>query len=124
MASKKKIAKKDAARSNVQLAEVKDSPKPPPEAIAIMAKTEDLAGQYSNVAIFKHTSREFVADFLWRMDNTSLLVSRIIMSPQHAKAVQRALGQNIGNYEEKFGEIKEVDKTPAEGGTPNDRSKR
>lgn len=29
----------------------------------------------------------------------------IIMSPQHAKAIYNALGENLKKYEEKFGEI-------------------
>jgi hypothetical protein len=75
--------------------------------IEVHAKPEDLAGSYSNFAVFKHTNREFIADFVWRIDNTNLLVSRIITSPQQAKAILKALGKNIENYERTYGEIKE-----------------
>ncbi|NQT56644.1 MAG: DUF3467 domain-containing protein [Desulfobacteraceae bacterium] len=77
------------------------------EQIEVHAKPEDLAGGYSNFAIFKHSKREFIADFVWRMENTNILVSRIITSPQQAKAIHRALGQNIQNYEKTHGKIKE-----------------
>lgn len=77
------------------------------EKIEVTAKPEDLCGNYSNFAVFRHNKREFVADFVWRMDNTNLLVSRIITSPQHAKALHRALGKNLQNYEKQYGEITE-----------------
>ena len=77
------------------------------EQMEIHAKPEVAAGNYCNLAVFKHTKREFIVDFIWRVDNTSLLVSRIITSPQHAKAIHDALGKNIENYEKTYGDIKE-----------------
>lgn len=35
--------------------------------------------------------------------------SRVILAPLHAKRVLAALQQNITNYEQQFGEIKEVE---------------
>jgi hypothetical protein len=35
--------------------------------------------------------------------------SRVILAPLHAKRVLNALQQNIANYEQQFGEIKEVE---------------
>jgi hypothetical protein len=39
------------------------------------------------------------------------VVSRIIMSPIHAKMLQAALAQNINNYERQFGEIRMPQRT-------------
>jgi len=99
MATAKKKAPKKASRKLI--------PQPVQEKIEVTAKAEDLCGVYSNFTVFKHTKREFVADFVWRMDNTNMLVSRIITSPQHAKAIHKALGTNLENYEKQFGKIQE-----------------
>jgi|GEM_PF-2866593 len=106
MAVKKKVAKKLIKKVAKQVAKSHE-PEVAREQIEVHAKPEDLAGGYSNFAVFKHTKREFIADFVWRMDNTNLLVSRIITSPQQAKAIHRALGQNIHNYEKTHGKIQE-----------------
>lgn len=69
---------------------------------------KDLEAVYANVAFISHTPAEMVLDFalvLPRMPKGSI-VSRVIMSPVHAKLFQHALAQNIANYEKQFGEIK------------------
>jgi Protein of unknown function (DUF3467) len=37
------------------------------------------------------------------------LVARIVMSPQHAKAMLKALGENIAEYEKRYGAIPDID---------------
>ncbi len=93
----KKFAKKKVQQPNIEV---------PPESIAVHTKPEDLAGSYSNFAVFKHTKREFWIDFLWRFENTNILVSRIITSPHMAKAIFDALDKNIKQYEKTHGKIK------------------
>jgi hypothetical protein len=69
---------------------------------------KDLEAVYANVAFISHTPAELVLDFaqvLPRMPKGSV-VSRVIMSPIHAKLFQAALAQNLANYEKQFGEIK------------------
>ena len=69
---------------------------------------KDLDAVYANVAFISHTPAELVLDFaqvLPRMPKGSV-VSRVLMSPIHAKLFQAALAQNIANYEKQFGEIK------------------
>ncbi|MEG2666520.1 MAG: DUF3467 domain-containing protein, partial [Bacteroidales bacterium] len=46
--------------------------------------------------------------------------SRIILTPQHAKRLLRALSDNVRKYEEKFGEISEpeFDNVKFLGGIP------
>lgn len=69
---------------------------------------KELESEYANLAFITHTPAEIVLDFaqyLPRMPKGQV-VSRIIMSPMHAKLLQLALAQNIQNYERQFGEIR------------------
>lgn len=51
-------------------------------------------GTYSNLAIINHSVSEFVVDFVSIMPGTpkSKVKSRIILTPQHAKRLLKALG--------------------------------
>ncbi len=69
---------------------------------------EDIAeGLYSNLAIITHSNSEFILDFINRMPGTpkSKVKARIILTPQHAKRLMRALKDNVGKFESIFGEI-------------------
>jgi hypothetical protein len=69
---------------------------------------KELTAVYANLAFISHTPAELVLDFaqvLPRMPKGSV-ISRVIMSPMHAKMFHMALGQNIVNYERQFGEIR------------------
>jgi len=69
-------------------------------------------GQYSNLAAIRHSREEFIFDFAFIFPDGPMgkLVSRIILSPAHAKRFSEALLENIRRYEEMFGPI-----TPSEG---------
>ncbi|WP_299155454.1 DUF3467 domain-containing protein [uncultured Christiangramia sp.] len=71
-------------------------------------------GTYSNLAIINHSVSEFVVDFVNIMPGRpkSKVKSRIILTPQHAKRLLKALGDNIQRFEEAHGEIKDYDKAP------------
>jgi hypothetical protein len=73
----------------------------------------DLDAIYANFAMITHTPSEVIIDFARVLPNTpkAKVYARIITTPQHAKLLQRALGDNLDRYEEQFGEIK----LPAEG---------
>lgn len=77
----------------------------PQRVMEVQAPREKLQGGYSNFALIHHTRREFVIDFIWRLENYSALVSRVITSPEHARELHVALGRNIERYQESFGEI-------------------
>ena len=77
----------------------------PVPATGVYATHELLRGNYCNVGVFKHTAREFVFDFIWAVDNQGSLVSRVITSPEHAKALYEVLGKNIEQYEKTYGKI-------------------
>ncbi len=68
-------------------------------------------GTYSNLAVITHNPTEFVVDFIQVVPNMpkARVKSRIILSPQHAKRLQRALTENVGKYEQQFGSIREPD---------------
>jgi hypothetical protein len=77
--------------------------------------SEELAeGVYSNLAIITHSQAEFVTDFVQMMPGMpkAKVRSRIIMSPQNAKRLMKALAENIQKYEQHNGVIVDSDTTP------------
>lgn len=71
---------------------------------------EDVAlGIYSNLAIISHSTSEFIIDFVRMMPGIpkAPVKSRIILSPDNAKRLLKALNDNIQKYESTFGEIKD-----------------
>jgi len=87
------------------------NPQPQPgqqnQQIPIKISDDTLKGVYSNQAMIRHTMQEFIMDFINFVpgDPQAMLNSRVILSPQHAKALLEALQQNIKGYEDKFGKI-------------------
>lgn len=71
-------------------------------------------GIYSNLAIINHSPSEFVLDFVTIMPGVpkSKVKSRIILTPQHAKRLFKALGENIHRFEQAHGEIKDSEHPP------------
>ncbi len=71
-------------------------------------------GTYSNLAIINHSVSEFVVDFVSVMPGTpkSKVKSRIILTPQHAKRLLKALGENVTRFENAHGEIKDYEQPP------------
>jgi len=69
-------------------------------------------GQYSNLAIVNHSPTEFVVDFVNIMPGMpkNKVKSRIILTPQHAKRLLKALADNIGKFENQHGEIRDYGK--------------
>ena len=71
---------------------------------------EDIAGGiYSNLSIITHSPTEFVLDFIQLMPGVpkGKVKSRIIMSPENAKKLMRALVDNVAKYESTHGPIAE-----------------
>lgn len=77
--------------------------------IEIDDKTAD--GIYSNLAIINHSVSEFVLDFVSIMPGSpkARVKSRVILTPQHAKRLLRALSENVQRFENTYGEIKEAE---------------
>ena len=71
-------------------------------------------GIYSNLAIINHSNTEFVLDFISLMPGVpkAKVKSRIILTPQHAKRLLKALNENIHRFESINGQIKEEEHPP------------
>jgi len=71
-------------------------------------------GIYSNLAIINHSASEFVVDFVSIMPGVpkSKVKSRIILTPQHAKRLLKALADNVNRFEKAHGEIKDFEQPP------------
>jgi len=79
-----------------------------PQQQQIQIEVGDLEGTYSNLAIISHSTAEFIFDFTRLLPGTpkAKVHARVIMTPQHAKLLLNALGENIRKFEQTFGEIK------------------
>jgi hypothetical protein len=71
---------------------------------------KEWEGIYSNFVIITHSASEFVLDFARMLPGAqkAKVFSRVIMTPQHAKALMGTLEQNLKRYEADHGEIKLV----------------
>ncbi len=70
--------------------------------------SEEVAqGTYSNLAIITHSPSEFVVDFIRVVPGVpkAQVKSRIILTPEHAKRLMKALQENILKYESMYGSI-------------------
>lgn len=76
--------------------------------LQIQLRPEIADGKYSNIAMIGHTPGDFLIDFIFAAPGMpqAPVVSRIIMTPENAKKLLFALGDNIKKYETQFGEIK------------------
>ncbi len=77
--------------------------------------SEEVAeGIYSNLAIIAHSQSEFVVDFVKILPNVpkAKVKSRIILTPQHAKRLLKALVDNVKKYEAQHGKISEPEQNP------------
>lgn len=88
----------------------------PQRTVNIEIGDKEWEGVYSNFVIITHSTSEFVLDFARMLPGAqkAKVFSRIIMTPQHAKALLATLEQNVKRFESEHGEIKLV---------PNDLSR-
>ena len=75
-------------------------------------------GVFANLALIAHTPTEFVLDFAQLMPGVpqANVVSRVVVTPDQAKKILGALGNNISQYEQKFCTIQPIG-GPAIGST-------
>jgi hypothetical protein len=87
--------------------------KKPKNQINIELSEEVAEGVYSNLAIISHSHSEFVVDFIRLVPNVpkAKVKSRVILTPQHAKRLMKALVDNINKFEKQFGQIVEHEQT-------------
>ncbi|MCX6352210.1 MAG: DUF3467 domain-containing protein [Bacteroidetes bacterium] len=84
-----------------------------PNQLNIELPEEVAEGIYSNLAIITHSHSEFVVDFIRIMPGVpqAKVKSRIVLTPQHAKRLLNALGENITKYEQQNGKIEDNETT-------------
>ncbi len=80
-----------------------------PNQINIELDESIAQGIYSNLAIINHSQSEFVLDFITVMPGVpkSKVKSRIVLTPQHAKRLLKAIADNVQRFESMHGEIKD-----------------
>jgi len=85
------------------------------EGLNIELSEEIAQGNYSNLVIINHSPSEFVVDFIQMMPGVpkAKVKSRIILTPQHAKRLMKALNENVLKFEDQHGEIQDLD--PSKG---------
>ncbi len=78
--------------------------------INIELSEEVAEGIYSNLAIITHSQSEFIIDFVKLMPGVqkAKVKSRIILTPEHAKRLYKALVDNLKKYESIHGPIKDA----------------
>jgi len=77
----------------------------PAPSLQIKADDEIAKGRFVNLAQAASSHDAFVLDFAFVQHQLGWLISRLILSPTHAKRFHRALGSAITQHEERFGEI-------------------
>jgi hypothetical protein len=88
-----------------------DQPRPPvqpaPQQVSLELGDKEAEGIYSNLCLISHSSSEVILDFARALPGLAKgkVYARIIMTPQHAKSLHQALGQNLAKFEEQFGVI-------------------
>ncbi|MDR0419478.1 MAG: DUF3467 domain-containing protein [Prevotellaceae bacterium] len=87
----------------------------PKNEISIELNEQVAQGTYSNLAIITHSTSEFIVDFVRLMPGMpkAPVVSRVILTPEHAKRLLNALQDNVNKFEKNHGVIKvEVEMPP------------
>ncbi len=84
-----------------------DQNQTPENQLNIELPEEIAEGTYSNLAIISHSPQEFVVDFVRIMPGVpkAKVKSRIVLTPEHAKRLMKALIDNVKKYETQFGAI-------------------
>jgi hypothetical protein len=91
------------------MADQKEQPRPNQLNIEISEEVAD--GIYSNLAIITHSNSEFVLDFVRVMPGVpkAKVRARVLLTPQHAKRLMRALVDNVQKFEQVHGVIRETE---------------
>lgn len=73
--------------------------------VQIRFDNSDLKPCYSNAVQLTVAKEEVLLTFLGIFPPAGSLISRIVMSPAHAKRLLNVLGANLATYEKQFGEV-------------------
>jgi hypothetical protein len=73
------------------------------EELEVTATEEELKGVYSNLARVTYTKNEFVLGFVFNIGREAHLVSRVIVTPEHMKQINKVISDSLNEYEQKYG---------------------
>lgn len=90
---------------------MEDKNKPNQVNINIELPEEVAEGIYSNLAIITHSNSEFIIDYVRIMPGIpkAKVKARIVLTPQHAKRLLKALKENITRFESANGTIEDTE---------------
>jgi hypothetical protein len=79
-----------------------------PQQVNIEIGEKEAEGIYANLVMIAHSATEIVFDFARIMPGApkTRVQARIIMTPTHAKLLQKTLEENLKKFEKQFGDIK------------------
>ena len=79
-----------------------------PQQISVELRDEEAEGIYANMVMIANSATEIILDFARVMPRKTKarVLSRIIMTPMHAKLLRKTLDENLSKFEKQFGEIK------------------
>lgn len=68
---------------------------------------DESTGTYSNLVMITHSASEFILDFIAVMPGVpkAKVVKRMVLTPDHAKRLAKALNDNVSRFEEEHGSI-------------------
>jgi hypothetical protein len=83
-------------------------PRPAGPQLPVELPDEVAEGTYTNLMFVTHSACEFVLDFARALPGgrKGKVYSRVVMTPQHAKALAELLNRNVELFEEKHGTIR------------------
>jgi len=92
------------------------NPQQPAQQVQInLELPSDLEAVYSNFAVITHSPSEVIVDFARILPGVpkSRVHARVVMTPMNAKALLRALTENLDAFEKQHGPIKLPDQLHA-----------
>ena len=91
-----------------------NQPSGPGKQIQVQLDEKIGQGIYANLALLSHSASEFIIDFTRMLPGMpkAVVQARIVLTPQHAKGLLKALEENIKKFEDRFGEIKSASGKP------------
>lgn len=79
------------------------------EDVPVKISDDVLRGVYANQMLVRHSREEFVLDFVSLFPPGGIVNARVVVSPAHLKRMIRALQENLGRYESRFGPVLEAE---------------
>ena len=85
-----------------------EPPRPVPAQLPVELPDDVAEGTYANLMFVTHSPCEFVLDFARALPGgrKGKVYARVVMTPQHAKALSDLLTRNVDAFEEKNGAIR------------------